>query len=134
MNTVNLIGRLGADPIVRYTPNGTAVSNLSIAVDEFAQGKKETIWIKATAWTKAAEILAEHARKGSQIGITGRLTANNWQDANGENRHELIVTVEKVQLLDKPSKAPKTDAPATGLETKNEVEPPKAIDADDIPF
>src|SRR5690606_31104460 len=78
MNTVSLIGRLGGDPQLRHTPNGTAVANASIAVPRRGN-REETDWFDLTFWGKTAELAANHLTKGRQVGVTGRLQQERWE-------------------------------------------------------
>lgn len=103
INSVTLIGNLGRDPEVRYTSNGTAVVNLSLAVNEFYtqndQKQQKTHWIRAVAFQRLAEIIGEYCVKGSKIGIRGQLTSNQWEDNDGKSRTSIEVRVRELELL-----------------------------------
>ncbi|MBS7390631.1 MAG: single-stranded DNA-binding protein, partial [Fibrobacter sp.] len=82
LNNVTLTGRLTKDADLKYTSTGTAVASFSLAVDrqfKNANGEKETDFINVVAWRKTAETLAEHTRKGSLIGIVGRIQTRNYE-------------------------------------------------------
>lgn len=103
VNKVFLIGRLGRDPEVRYTPNGDAVANLSIAVGEKykkdGETKEKVTWVDLVAWRKLAEVLAEHLHKGSLIHVEGKLQMREWE-AEGGKRRKIEVLVQNVRFLD----------------------------------
>lgn len=130
MNSVNLIGRLGADPVARFTAEGTAVVNFSLAIDEVKKGgSKKAIWVNATAWGKTAEVLKEHAVKGQKLGIEGRLSQSDWTDKDGKKVSQLLVTADRIELLEKP----RHEARASSGDAGNDPLP--IIDhAHDVPF
>ena len=102
MNSVNLIGRLGQDPTIKYFESGSVVCEINLAVDGWNGEQKTTHWIPCKAWGKTAQILADLAKKGSQIGVTGEIRQESWRDRNsGENRSKLIVNINRVDLLGK---------------------------------
>ena len=117
MNTVALIGRLGGDPQLRYTPNGTAVANASIAVPRRGN-REETDWFDLTFWGKTAELAANHLTKGRQVGITGRLQQERWEK-DGEKRSRVVVIAESVTFIGNKGDAGRGD---------------DDFDAGDIPF
>jgi single-strand DNA-binding protein len=96
MNNCNYIGRLTEDPTLRYTPQGTAVTNLTIAVqDKFKNkdGEYGVTFVNLVAWKGLAEVIAEHTKKGDQIGVEARYQVRKYE-SNGQNRyaHEFIVS------------------------------------------
>lgn len=97
MNTVALIGRLGGDPQLRYTQNGTAVANASLAVPRRGN-REETDWFDLTFWGKTAELAANHLTKGRQVGISGRLQQERWEK-DGEKRSRVVVVVEEITFV-----------------------------------
>jgi single-strand DNA-binding protein len=99
VNKVILIGNLGNDPDLRHTPNGTAVSNLRIATNEFftnRDGQKEqrTEWHRVVAFGRLAEICNQYLKKGRQVYFEGRLRTREWEDQKGDKRYttEIIAT------------------------------------------
>ena len=98
MNTVSLIGRLGQDPKLRYTPNGTAVATCSIAVPR-RRNRDEIDWFDLTFWGKTAEIASQHLTKGRQIGVTGRLLQERWETQQGEKRSRVVVVVDELTFV-----------------------------------
>lgn len=99
LNTVTLTGRLGSDPDVKYFESGSCKASVSLAVDEFVNGEKRTHWIPVEAWGKLAEVIANYAGKGKQIGVQGSLKADSYQDKDGNNRKRLYVRVDRIELL-----------------------------------
>src|SRR3972149_3342468 len=99
------IGRLGRDPEIRYTPNGAAVANLSIACgstwkDKNTGEKKEaTEWGRMVGFGRLAEIIGEYLKKGQQIFAEGRLQTRKWQDKEGHDRYSTEVVIDNMQML-----------------------------------
>ena len=115
-NKVLLIGNLTKDPELRYTPQGTAVVNLRLAVnrkfrDRNQEMKEEVCFITAVAWDKQAEICNQYLHKGSPLLVEGRLQSRSWDDNSGQKRNVIEVRVERVQFLGKaPSKTEGTSS------------------------
>jgi len=104
LNKVFLIGNLTRDPELRYTPNGTAVADLGLAVNrEFASRegdrKTETCFVDIVVWQKIAESCKEYLSKGSPVFIEGRLQLDTWENKQGEKRSKMRVVAERVQFL-----------------------------------
>jgi len=131
INKVILIGHLGADPELRYTPNGTPVANFRIATTERwtnRQGEKKEIteWHRVVAWGKLGEFCGQYLAKGKQVYIEGRLRSRSWEDKDGKKQRTIEIVAQKLQLLGKPETMP--------IETE-EVPPPEEVPIDeDIPF
>ena len=105
VNKVILIGNLGADPEVKYTPSGTAVANVNLATNESwtdKQGTKQerVEWHRLTFWSKPAEIVGQYLRKGSRIYAEGRLQTRQWDDQQGQKRYTTEIVVSDMQMLD----------------------------------
>lgn len=109
VNKVILIGNLGADPETRYTPNGTAVSNLNLATDESYKDRQtgqmvpRTEWHRIVIFGKVAEVAGQYLRKGSKVYIEGRLQTRKWQDQSGQDKFttEIVVDIAgQMQMLD----------------------------------
>lgn len=104
MNRVILIGRLVADPELRYTQSGIPVARIRLAVDrryKSASGERETDFINIVAWRRLAELLNEYMKKGRQIAVEGSLQMNRFQTKEGENRVTYEVLAENIQFLDR---------------------------------
>ena len=98
MRQVILNGRSGADGELKYTQNGTAVVNLSVAVNEKRGDAWETHWFKVTLFSKMAEVLAPRIKKGTELFIVGQLTSRRWQDKNGQNKESVEVLGNRVRI------------------------------------
>jgi len=103
-NKVLLIGNLTKDPELRYTPQGTAVVNLRLAVnrkykDKNQEFKDEVCFITVVAWDKQAETCNQYLHKGSPIFVEGRLQSRQWEDNAGQKRNVIEVRAERVQFL-----------------------------------
>jgi single-strand DNA-binding protein len=105
VNKVILIGNLGKDPEVKYTPNGTPVAKFSLATNERYKDKDgnwqdRTEWHNIVAWQRTAEIVGEYVKKGSKIYIEGRLRTDSWDDKNtGEKKYRTEIVVNDLVLL-----------------------------------
>lgn len=103
LNVVTLTGRLTKDLDLRYTNTGTAVASFSIAVDrqfKNSNGEKETDFINVVAWRKTAETLAEHTRKGSLIGIVGRIQTRNYEGNDNKRVYVTEVVADSFTFLE----------------------------------
>lgn len=106
LNSVNLTGRLTKDIDLRYTSNGTAVGSFTLAVDrqfKNAQGERETDFINCVIWRKAAENFANFTRKGSLVGIQGRIQTRNYENQQGQRVYVTEVNTENFTLLESKS-------------------------------
>ena len=148
MNQVNIIGRVGAEIELRYTPSGKAVTELNLAVDDGWGENKKTAWIGVTLWDKTAECAAKYVRKGDRLGITGRLTQDEWEDKEtGKKQRKTKVTASDIHLLEpKRDEQPQQrqqptnrNIPSNRNTSQNGAPPPRDNSAndhmdDDIPF
>jgi single-strand DNA-binding protein len=111
-NKVILVGNLTKDPELRYTPSGTAVANLRMAVnrkfrDKAQQLKDETCFITVVVWSKQAETCNQYLHKGSSLLVEGRLQSRTWDDTQtGQKRSVIDVLAERVQFLGAPGGKP----------------------------
>lgn len=107
MNEIYLIGRSGADAELRYTANGTAVLNLSVAVSEKKGDGYETSWFKVSAYSKTAETMAQKIKKGSEVFVKGKLVSRSWDDkTTGQKRTSVEVLAQWLRVIDKSEGAP----------------------------
>ena len=114
-NRIVLIGRMTADPELRYTPQGTAVTNFRLAVDRpftNKQGERETDFIDIVAWRQAAEFCSNYLNKGRLVLVEGRLQIRDWQTKEGEKRRTAEVQADNLRALDKPREQSGAAAPA----------------------
>ena len=105
VNKAILIGRLGKDPDLRYTPGGKAVASFSLATSERWSGqdgqkKESTTWHNIVAWGRQAEVLKEYMHKGSQIYIEGRISNRSYDDKEGNKKYISEIVVQNFQFLD----------------------------------
>ena len=105
INKVILIGHLGRDPELKFTPSGVAVANFSIATSETWKDKntgekqESTEWHRIVAWKRLAEICGEYLKKGSQVYIEGSLQTRSWEDKEGTKRYTTEILAHKMQML-----------------------------------
>jgi single-strand DNA-binding protein len=120
LNKVMLTGHLGADPEMRYTPQGSAVTTFRVAANrswKSADGTQhdDTEWFRVVAWDKLAEVCNQYLTKGTRVYVEGRLQTRKWQDQNGQERYTTEVIANDMIILssrqDRPA-APDYDAPA----------------------
>ena len=101
INKVELLGRVGTDPEMKYTPNGTAVTNLRLATDRYRRdGEDATDWHTVIVWGKTAEVVNNYVQKGQRVYIAGRLVQNTWEGDDGQRRHRTEVHTQEVVFLD----------------------------------
>ena len=131
LNKVLLIGNLTKDPELRYTPQGTAVVNLRLAVnrkfkDRNQELKEEVCFISAVVWSKQAETCNQYLHKGSPVFVEGRLQSRSWEDNSGQKRSIIEVTAERVQFLGSPqgqrgAAAPQAEVEGPAVEPSTET-------------
>jgi len=108
INRVVLVGRLTKDPELRYTPNGIASCRFTVAINRtFANqnGERDADFINCQAWRKAAENLANYQRKGTLIGLEGRIQTHSYEDQNGQRVYTTTVVADSIQFLESRSQA-----------------------------
>jgi single-strand DNA-binding protein len=125
LNKVMLIGNIGADPEMRYTPNGNAVTSFRMATNRgyttsAGERRQETEWFTIIAWNKLAELCNQFLSKGRQVYVEGRLRMRNWEGRDGQKRVNVEVVANQVLFLDKQALA--------ALPEEGELEP------EDLPF
>jgi single-strand DNA-binding protein len=105
VNKVILIGNLGRDPEVRYSPSGQAIANVTIATSESWKDKntgekqEKTEWHRVVFFGRLAEIAGEYLKKGSQVFVEGRLQTRKWQDKDGQDRYTTEIVANEMQML-----------------------------------
>lgn len=136
VNEVRLIGRLGKDPELKYTPNGVAVVNFSMATSEewtdknTGEKREKTEWHRIVAWRRLAEICGEFLVKGSLVWIGGKLETRSWEQ-DGVKRYTTEIIADKMQMLgDKPQRSDTPDAPPPANQTAEE----QGLDEGNVPF
>src|SRR4029077_8844671 len=104
-NKVMLMGNLTRDPEIRYTPKGTAVAEIGLAINRYFSGengekREETTFVDVTLWGRTAEIAGEYLKKGRPVFIEGRLQLDSWEDKqSGQKRSKLKIVGEEMQLI-----------------------------------
>ena len=152
LNKMLIIGNLGADPELRYTPSGKAVTNLRVAVNDRSRGPdgewvEETMWIGVEVWEQQAERLAEQLRKGNKIYAEGQLRAREYEARDGQKRTALELRFARVVNLERRprdgegggdgSGGSYSDAPPAVVPRgapQRSSSPGEEMDVDDIPF
>jgi single-strand DNA-binding protein len=140
INKVILVGNLGKDPELRYTPSGAAVCTFSLATtDHFTNNKgekqKQTEWHKIVAWAGLAETCGKYLHKGSQIYIEGKIQNRSYDDKNGIRRSNSEIIVNKMQMLDKASNSSDLNVPTNPVREVDYAEDDDwKIVPDKVPF
>jgi single-strand DNA-binding protein len=116
-NRIIIVGYLGRDPEIRYTPDGQAVCNFSIATterrkDRSGDAQDITTWFRVTLWGRKAEVANQYLSKGKQVYLEGTLRQEEWTDRDGLKRTSLVVNATDVQFL-----TPKGDESGAGIQT-----------------
>lgn len=151
VNKVILVGNLGKDPELKYTPSGDAVCSFSIATTEKFKGRdgqmqEKTEWHNIVAWRQLAEICGKYLHKGKQVYIEGKIQSRSYDDRDGNKRYITEIIADQMQMLgskgdgegrsDYQQKRPGTDESATGPghARKNYEDEPPFNNDDEIPF
>jgi single-strand DNA-binding protein len=161
LNKAMIIGNLGRDPEMRYTPSGQAVTQFTVAVNRNYKGQsgewqEETEWFRVVVWGQQAERAAEHLRKGNKVYIEGRLQTRQWEDQTGAKRYTTELVANQVTNLERrvrdessedgappPGGATRPTRPATAAPASASAEPAPADGGgekfddgnfDDLPF
>ena len=138
LNKVLLIGNLTRAPELRYTPSGTAVADLRLAVNrnyttQAGEKREETFFVNVVVWGKQAESSGEYLDKGSSIFVEGRLQTRDWEGKDGQKRSVTEVVAERVQFLSR-TKGGGAGAPAPATAPAFAEEAPAGVGDDDVPF
>lgn len=105
VNKVILVGRLGQDPQVNYTANGSAVANISVATSErwkdkqTGEQREQTEWNRVVFFNRLAEIVGKYLRKGSMVYVEGKLQTKKWTDKNGIDRYQTEIVANEMQMI-----------------------------------
>ena len=136
LNKVQIIGNLGRDPEMRFTQDGTPVTNFSVAVNDSWQGRdgeqrERTEWFKVVAWRRLAEISNEYLQQGRKVYVEGRLETQKWQDREGNDRYTTeLVARDLLMLGGRDNEDSQQIQPENNERPVNDDE----ITADDLPF
>lgn len=151
LNKVILIGRVGADPEVRYMPNGNAVANVRLATNDgykdktTGQMQESTEWHRVVSFGKLAEIVGQYVQKGKLLYVEGRIRTNKWQDQAGQDRYTTEIIASDIQFLGGNTSRDEANPDVNvsienqaPLATSGKNNPPPAdldkFEDDDIPF
>ena len=132
LNRCEFIGRLGRDPEVRFSADGNAICNFSIAVGYKSKEKETTEWIRIVSFGKLAGVCGDYLRKGSQVYIAGRMTTRKWQNKDGVEQFSTEVVAEHMQMLG--GKSEESPAPKKPDAYRQIKEGNIADLEDDVPF
>lgn len=139
INKAFLIGRLGADPEVRYTPSGAAVANFNLATNRSWKGKdgnrqEETTWHRIVVWRGLAELAKEYLKKGNMVYVEGHIQNRTWEDQNGQKHYVSEIVASDLKLLDSNAQRGSSSTPPAAPPT--DIEPPQDIEPnqDEVPF
>jgi len=138
VNKVILVGNLGRDPELRYTPGGQAVANFSLATTERFSNKagerqERTEWHRIVAWGRTGEICAQYLAKGRSVYVEGRIQSREWEDKEGQKRTTTEIVANTVQFLGGRGEGGSSGSPPSGDGGGADLDsgPPPA---DDVPF
>jgi single-strand DNA-binding protein len=155
LNKCMIIGNLGRDPEMRYTPSGQAVTQFTVATnrnyrDQQGEWQKETEWFRVVVWGQQAERAAENLRKGNKVYIEGRIQTRQWEDQSGQKRYTTELIALQVSSLERRereedapfpedgsgarSARPASAAPVAGSGDAPAPAPAPGEDFDDLPF
>lgn len=146
VNKVIILGNLGQDPTVRYSADGAAIANISVATSSSWKDKttgerrEETEWVRVVFYNRLAEIAGEYLKKGKPVYVEGRLKTRKWQNKEGVDQYTTEVIADSMQLLggrDEGSQAPapqQRQAPAPQPQAQRQPAESLADMDDDIPF
>lgn len=147
VNKVIIVGRLGQDPELKYTPSGQAVANFSVATsdswtDKSGQKQERTEWHRIVVWAKLAELCNQYLAKGRQVFVEGSLQTRSWDDQNGNKRYTTEVVAKNIQFLGGQASAGDSNyaRPAAAAEPQQpmnqeyQISTDSNFTADDIPF
>lgn len=150
VNKAIILGRLGQDPELKYTPSGAAVCNFSLATsqtwtDKSGQKQEKTDWHRIVVWGKLAELCGQYLSKGRQAFVEGRIQTRSWDDQSGQKRYTTEINAQTVQFIGANAGAGKnehnqdnaSDSQSNGSDMMNQnydVAPDSNFTADDIPF
>jgi len=138
LNKVILIGNLGQDPEARFTPQGTAVTNLSIATneswkDQSGETQDRTEWHRVVMYGRMAETAAEYMKKGQMVYVEGRLNTREWEDQNQIKRKTTEIRCDNFTMLGRRSDAPLGQSQGTMSPSPSALASDSEVD-DDLPF
>ena len=137
-NKIQVVGFLGKDPEIRYTPQGTAVCNFSIASTKKknVSGEKQefTTWFNVTAWGQRAELISQYCEKGSYLFVEGELTQGEWTDRDGNTRTSLDIELQDVRFLANKNGGARTQSAGASAASRGNAQSEAPQMSDEVPF
>ena len=142
VNKAIIVGNLGRDPVMKYTTDGKAIANISVATSESWNDKQtgekqeKTEWHLVVAFDRLAEIMGEYLQKGSQVYIEGKIQTRKWQDNDGHDRYTTEIVAKEMQMLGARGGESEARPPQSSGFRDNKPEPQSSsgFDDPDIPF
>ena len=140
INKVILVGNLGRDPEIRYTPSGAPVANFTLATndvwtDKAGQKQERAEWHRIVVWGKTAEIAGQYLSKGKQVYVEGSLQTREWTDRDGNKRQTTEIRAQRVLMLGRgEGRAAAAEESARPSEPEVDAGPEPQMNEDDIPF
>lgn len=141
VNRIIIIGNLGSEPEMRFTPNGRPVTSFSVATNRRyttseGERREETEWFTVVAWARLAEQCNQYLTKGRLVYVEGRLRTHTWEGQDGQRRSRNEIVADRVSFLDRQAVAPLPEEKVeeTGPEEKIEETGTDELEAEDIPF
>ena len=139
LNKIMVIGNLGTDPEMRYTPNGNAVTSFRLATTRGytasdGERRQETEWFSIVTWNRLAELCNQHLGKGRRVYVEGRFQSRSWEGRDGVTRNQSEIVANQVLFLDRPQQPgvpPVGDEPLSGPPDESD---PGGPDTEDLPF
>lgn len=139
VNKALILGNLGKDPEMRYSPSGAAIANFTVATSESWKDKntgekqERTEWHRIVAFNKLAEIIGQYLKKGSKVYIEGSIRTRKWQGQDGQDRYTTEIVASEMQMLD--SRGGQSQPQQNAHQATNQAQAPSGGDFDDdIPF
>ncbi len=123
LNKITVIGNVGTEPEMRFTPNGSPVTNFSVATNRKVNDEDVTTWFRVNAWNKTAEACNQYLKKGQQVYVEGRLEIRKWQDKEDMERTSVEIVAHTVLFLGKKQQS---------AEDEEQAKP--VVEPEDIPF
>ena len=140
VNKVILIGNLGSDPELRFTPSGVQVANFSLATseswtDKAGERQERAEWHRIVLWRRLAEVAGQYLKKGSKIYIEGKLQTRSWEDQNGQKRYTTEVVANSMEMLEGGQAAVTAEADMASSDSPAGVPVSAGVPSDDgLPF
>ncbi len=137
VNKAILVGRLGGDPEVRYTPEGLMITNFNLATDETRKDKsgdrvQKTEWHRIVTFGKLAEISGKYLSKGKLVFVEGRIQTRSWEDKDGNKRYTTEIIASNMRMLEAKGMAKGDDV--SGTDTLPPFPDTESVTEDDVPF